>query len=126
MLFAEHVQIKRTFFEKCKEALDPLAAEKYAHDPEYAFIRDCYQSNTPILSLIGKIKNKTMNLKGYNLNENLCKAILKACTIMPELFENIVLANNGLKDKSLSKLIEGLCQLKAVKTFICQNNEMNV
>jgi len=59
------------------------------------------------------------------LNSDLCKAIKEGCLKFPELFDSLILENNGLKDDSMSMLISGLENLTKLKKFACNNNEMN-
>lgn len=65
-----------------------------------------------------------MHLIGYNLNEPHCLAFRESCKLFPTCLNELLLDNNGLKDKSLALILEGLENLKSVKKFVCKNNEL--
>ena len=82
------------------------------------------EGDAPVVGVLGRIHNQTLSLKGYSLNESLCLAIGEACRRYPELFESLIIENNGLKDKALAALLDGLTGLTVLKRFICTNNEL--
>jgi len=81
--FAKQVVKKRTFFEKCKDAQTAKLQEQLSEDPFYAFIRQCQQRYSPVTSLLTKIDDGVLNLKGYSLNMNLVTAFKEACIQFP-------------------------------------------
>ena len=44
--------------------------------------------------------------------------------MFPTCLNELLLDNNGLKDKGLALILEGLENLKSVKKFVCKNNEL--
>ena len=51
------------------------------------------------MNLLLKINAKSLNLKGYKLNMDMCKALRGAMRLFPELIDSMILENNGLKDE---------------------------
>jgi len=78
----------------------------------------------PALSILPKIHDMTLNLKGYSLNKSHIEALVEACKTGPKILDSILLDSNGLKDKSMAKLLEGLSKLHRLKKFACSNNQM--
>lgn len=62
-----------------------------------------------------------MHLIGYNLNETLCRAFEESCRLIPTCINHLLLENNGLYDKGLSVVLEGVNHLTSIKKFVVKN-----
>ena len=129
--FAKHVSDKKTFFDLCKHATSPKSLEKNANDQQVQFFQSCKRNKAMPMSFLQKIQNKSLNLKGYRLTQELCKALRDATEMFPNLIDSVVLENNGIKDEigstgfidnSLSIILQALNNQTVVKKFVCVNN----
>jgi len=92
------VSQSKKFMELCKNAYTPKVIEQHP-DPRLSFFKSCQKSNLLPLNILQKISEKSLNLKGYKLNIDICKAIREAMRLFPELVDSITLENNGIKDE---------------------------
>ena len=76
------------------------------------------------LPIFSKINDKSLNLRGYVLNEGLCKAFLKAVKMCPDLLENVYFEDNLLTDKTLGMLMEGVTHFQNMRKITIKNNEV--
>jgi len=130
--FAKHVSDKKTFFDLCKHATSPKSLERNANDQQVQFFKSCKRNKAMPMSFLQKIQNKSLNLKGYRLTQELCKALRDATEMFPNLIDSVVLENNGIKDdisstgfidNSLSIILQALNNQTVVKKFVCVSNE---
>lgn len=98
--------------------------EEVAQDPNLLFIKVCQQHNIPVSSLLQKMKDKALNLKGYYLNEPICRAFRDACKKYPDFIRSILLDNNGLKDQGVCLILEGVSGFKMFKKIVIKDNEL--
>jgi hypothetical protein len=72
--------------------------ELYAKDSKMNFFKICEQQLVPVLPILHRIKNKVLNLSGYNLNSGICKALQIALPLLETFITKISFNNNGLHD----------------------------
>ena len=93
-----------------------------ANNPFFVFYKVCSENNIPVLSILQKTNGQALNLKGYLLNDVLCKAFLEACRRFPHFISSILLDNNGLRDKGVAMILEGCNSLKQIRKIACRDN----
>jgi hypothetical protein len=72
------------------------------------FFKVCTDNKIPVVDILQRAKNEMLNLRGYFLNDSLCKALLEVCKVHPSFVNSLILENNGLKDKAMAILLEGM------------------
>lgn len=105
-------------------ATSPRSQEVVSDDPNFAFFRQCYLHNIPVMSILQKMQQKALHLVGYNLNDHICKAFYSACQKYPDFIESILLDNNGLKDSGTQEILKSICSLTVFKRIVIKNNEI--
>lgn len=123
-LFAKFISERKQFYDMCKSATSPKAQEAAINDPDLLFFKSCEQQKIPALSILQKRYKKALNLKGYYLKEAECAALQQALTQFPDYIDTIVLQDNGIKDKGMHMILEGLNEMKLIKRFVCINNHI--
>lgn len=50
--FAQHIQIRKEFFDTCKDANSARIQDAMVNDPQYVFYNKCRDLKVPVLSLL--------------------------------------------------------------------------
>lgn len=59
------------------------------------------------------------------MHETHCKALGESCKQFPDALNQMLLEDNGLRDKGLGLIMDGLQNLSQLRKFVCINNEFN-
>ena len=105
--FANEIRQKQAFFELCKQ-VKPHTEEKSKLNPLFIYRQECQKLDVHPLPIFSKIDGKSLSLRGYVLNEGVCKAFLKAAQMSQDLLETVHFEENQLIDKNLGLLMEGV------------------
>jgi hypothetical protein len=68
--------------------------------------------------------NRKLYLHEYLLNDGLCKGLAAAFKQYPDCITQLCLSSNGLLDKELAALTEGIQGLRDIKCVVIKHNEI--
>jgi hypothetical protein len=103
--------------------------------PVFAFFAQCIREHQLDIPIFEKLKDSTLEIRNQKLSTGHCEAIkegfrvikesLKAADESKSTFVNhVILENNGLNDKQQAVIIEGVNQLKVMRSFLSIKNEI--
>ena len=92
----------------CKDAENPQVKENNKDNYLFKYYEECSKADVYALPLFFKVKNKRLELRGYVLNDGVCKAFSEAVKLNPEVINSVILEDNQLSDARLSSFMQGL------------------
>ena len=113
--YAHEVRSKKLFVDLCKSADKPKMVEQAKMNYLLKYHQDCLRENVVPLPILFKVRNQKLVLKGYRLNEGLCRSLRHAFEIYPQILNSIKLQDNGISDQDLSYVLKGLNNLDSIK-----------
>ena len=77
-----------------KDAGSPQVQEHNKYNYLFRYYQECRKNDTHALPIFNKIKDKRLDLRGYVINDGVCKAFGEAVKLCPELLESLILEDN--------------------------------
>ena len=121
---AVEIRDKQKFYEKCKNA-QRLATPEDDEEPncQLKYFQEAQKHGVLSLPILSKVHRGRLDLRGYGLNDGVCKSFAEAIQGMPELLNFVILASNGLKDGQLAVLLEALQEQTDLRQLIIKLND---
>lgn len=113
---------KKLFIDICKNSTKPRQEYNIKMNYLLKYHNECKKQGIVPLPILFKVRNKRLVLKGYGLNEGLCKSFATSLAIYPELLDGINFQNNGMSDSDLAITFGGLTKLNELKVIVISNN----
>lgn len=64
-----------------------------AQDPHHQYFSDCKRAIEPALDLLGRVKDQLLDLEEYTLQNGCCSGFMKACELVPEMMNRVIVDN---------------------------------
>ena len=86
------------------------------------YFQECQKQRIVPLPILFKVRDKMLTLKGYLLNDGLCRSLCQSLEIYPELLTGINLTDNGISDTDVATVLTGLNKLDKLLSITIKDN----
>jgi len=107
-----------------KHITEGVIATKRNQDPRTKFLGRCEREHVVALPALSKIRDKVLNLKGYQMNAGLCSALGQAFLLYNHVVEKLFMESTGTQDDSFARVLEGLAEQHGFKTLCYKKNDL--
>ena len=83
----------------CKDAENPQVKENNKDNYLFKYYEECKKADVYALPIFFRVKDKWLDLRGYVLNDGVCKAFSEAVQLYPEVLDSVILEDNQLSDE---------------------------
>ena len=96
----------------CKDAGNPEVKERNKDNYLFKYYEECKKNDCYPLPIFFKINYQRLDLRGYVLNDGVCKAFAEAIKLNPIVLNEVVLEDNQFSDDRLGIFMRGLLELE--------------